>query len=343
MIRFSALDSWEDPRGGQIERIRIDNGILALEVLSLGGIIRSLWAPDRHGERTNIVLGCDSAADYLAQDACLGAAVGRYANRIKQGQINCRGKAFSLDKNFNGHCLHGGREGFHRRLWQLGTLPDGVRLSLISPDGDMGFPGECRVQLDYRLAGNNLFVEFMASSSQDCPVSLTQHSYFNLDGRADIAEHQLQLDSNKALATDSEGIPCGIVDTQGSMLDLSQGKVLKTLLGQPELAAGQGLDHCFISRQQKDELWRVGRLSAPLSGRGLTLYTNQPGVQLYTGAGLEDVKGRKGQAMKAWQGVCLEPQMLPDGANQPQLHGDPWITPGQVYHHLSRYEFDTQA
>lgn len=91
MIRFSALDSWEDPRGGQIERVRIDNGILALEVLSLGGIIRSLWAPDRHGERTNIVLGCDSAADYLAQNACLGAAVGRYANRIKQGQIHGQG------------------------------------------------------------------------------------------------------------------------------------------------------------------------------------------------------------------------------------------------------------
>jgi len=343
MVRFRPLDPWDDPRGGQIERVRIDNGILALEVLSLGGIIRSLWAPDRDGERGNIVLGCDSADDYLSQDAHLGAIAGRYANRIADGQMRFDGERYNLDKNQANHCLHGGREGFNRKLWNIGQLPDGVRLSLVSPDGDMGFPGNCNIQLDYRLVANNLYVEIFADTDKACPLSMTQHSYFNLEGsRSDSNNnHCLQIDSAEYLAINSAGIPTNIIEVAGSNLDFRTSKTLASTQESHELKDRGGLDHCYLIRNPDKELIRFGNLSAPKSGRSMTLYTNQPGVQLYGANFLKGNPGRNGQPLKRHQAICIEPQQLPDAPNQTKLLGDPWIKPGQVYHHISRYQFET--
>lgn len=343
MVRFRPLDPWNDPRGGQIERVRIDNGILALEVLSLGGIIRSLWAQDRDGERGNIVLGCDSAEDYLAQDAHLGAIAGRYANRIANGQITFEGEHYNLDKNHENNCLHGGREGFNRKLWNIGQLPDGVRLSLVSPDGDMGFPGNCNIQVDYRLVGNNLYVEMFAATDRACPLSMTQHSYFNLEGTrsASNSNHSLQIDRSEYLAIDSAGIPTGIILGAGGNLDFRQAKTLTSTQEANELKETGGLDHCYLTKNSDKELIRFGSLAAPESGRSMTLYTNQPGVQVYGANFLQGKPGRNGQQLKRHQAVCIEPQQLPDAPNQTELLGDPWIKPSQVYHHISRYQFET--
>jgi aldose 1-epimerase len=340
MVRFSVLEPWQDPRGGQIERIRLDNGTLALEVLSLGGIIRSLWTPDRHGERGNIVLGCDSAVDYLRQGAHLGAIAGRFANRIAKGLLSHRGIQYRLDTNLGEHCLHGGSEGFNRRLWQLGPLTDGVRLTLRSADGDMGFPGNCTVQLDYRLAGNNLYVELLASVDKACPVSLTQHSYFNLDGSDNLGAHRLQSDAHSYLTQDAQGIPTGIAVTEGSVFDLSCESALQERLTDPALRQTRGFDHCLLMDNRDGGLKRFGCLSSSASGRAMTLYTNQPGVQLYCANFLGGTVGRRQQTLKDHQGVCLEPQLLPDSPNQPNLPGDAWLQPGELYHHISRYQFE---
>ncbi|ABV38625.1 Aldose 1-epimerase [Shewanella sediminis HAW-EB3] len=338
MVRFRPLDPWDDPRGGQIERVRIDNGILALEVLSLGGIIRSLWTPDRNGERGNIVLGCDSAEDYLTQDAHLGAVAGRYANRIANGQMTFDGEHYYLDKNQANNCLHGGREGFNRKQWNIGQLPDGVRLSLVSPDGDMGFPGNCNIQVDYRLVANNLYVEMFAATDRACPLSMTQHSYFNLEGSRSggNGNHRLQIDSTEYLETNSTGIPNSIIAGADSNLDFRKSKTLASKLKDTD-----GLDHCYLMRNNDKELLRFGNLSAPESGRCMTLYTNQPGVQVYGANFLEGNPGRNEQKLKRHQAVCIEPQQLPDAPNQTELLGDPWIKPGQIYHHISRYQFET--
>ncbi|ABZ75239.1 Aldose 1-epimerase [Shewanella halifaxensis HAW-EB4] len=343
MVRIRSLEPWTDPRGGQIERLLIDNGTLAIEVLSLGGIIRSLWAPDRDGERANLVLGCDSAEGYLTQDAYLGAIVGRYANRIANGQFNVGQTQYPLDTNQDSNCLHGGREGFHRQQWQLGTLPDGVRLSLRSPDGDMGFPGNCNVQLDYRLVGNNLYVEILASSDKPCPISLTQHSYFNLDASESSLDHQLQVDATQYLEMNNVGIPSAIRQTHGSGLDLSLPTQLQSLIGREELTTTSGIDHCFLMPSTESKLQRFGSLSSPLSGRSMTLYTNQPGVQVYGGNGLEGVVGKNQHRLNQYQGVCLEPQQIPDAPNQPHIAGDALIAPGEIYHHISRYQFENDA
>lgn len=344
MVHFSVLEPWTDPRGGDIERVRIDNGILALEIISLGGIIRSLWAPDKHAERGNIVLGCDSAEDYLTQNAHLGAIAGRFANRIANGKMHYQGQDYQLDINQATNCLHGGREGFNRKNWHLGPLPDGVRLTLKSPDGDMGFPGNCTVQLDYRLAANNLFVEILASVDKACPVSLTQHSYFNLDGSNTNHDHRVQLDARRYLTMDAVGVPTGIADTAGSIFDLSQPIRLGDKLHATELASTRGYDHCYLMDNADGSLARVGSLSSSMSGRAMTLFTNQPSVQLYCANFLEGTQGRNQQVLQQHHGVCLEPQMLPDSPNQTELFGDAvWLVPGKVYHHISRYQFDIDA
>lgn len=344
MVRFSVLEPWQDPRGGEIERVRIDNGIIALEVLSLGGIIRSLWTPDRNGERKNIVLGCDSVEDYLAQQAHLGAIAGRYSNRIANGKTQYNGHQYQLSVNQASNCLHGGVEGFNRKLWQLGTLSDGVRLTLTSPDGDMGFPGNCTVQLDYRLVGNNLYIEMLASTDKACPISLTQHSYFNLDGnRSDTNEqHTLQVDATKYLTMNDVGVPTSIQTTAGSDVDMTKPTPMSVQTERPALAATKGFDHCYVLDNPGADLQRFGCLASPNSGRNMTVYTNQPGVQVYGANFLQGTVGKKQRVLSDHQAVCIEPQMLPDSPNQPDLPGDVWITPGKLYHHITRYQFDAE-
>ncbi|WP_372872959.1 aldose epimerase family protein [Shewanella sp.] len=338
MVRFTVLEPWQDPRGGEIERVRLDNGQLAIEVLSLGGIIRSLWTPDSHGERANIVLGCDSAEDYLTQQAHLGAIAGRFANRIAGGKLEFNGQHYHLDINQTSNCLHGGREGFNRKNWHLGLLPDGARLTLRSPDGDMGFPGNCTVQLDYRLVANNLFVEIMAATDKACPVSLTQHSYFNLDGEADCANHRVAIHANHYLETDTTGIPTGTLAVEGTALDLRRADCLGNRRSHSTLTSTRGFDHCYLLGN-KGELTLAATLLSPSSGRQLKLYTNQPAIQLYGANFLGGEAGRGGRIYSPYQGVCLEPQLPPDSPNQPAL-GKSWLLPDEVYHHISRYQFD---
>ncbi|NRD72421.1 galactose mutarotase [Shewanella sp. VB17] len=343
MVSFRPLAPWQDPRGGQIERVTIDNGIIALEVLSLGGIIRSLWTPNREGERGNVVLGCDSAEDYLAQDAHLGAIAGRYANRVANGQMSFNNEHYQLDVNQATNCLHGGSEGFNRKHWHIGQLPDGVRLSLVSPDGDMGFPGKCNIQLDYRLTGNNLYMEIFAATNKPCPISLTQHSYFNLESNQSISnrDHFLQIKSQMYLPLNELGLPTKVSSVKGTNLDFRQIKAFANAQDDPAFSTTCGIDHCYLTGAKSTELTHFGSLSAPHSGRSMILYTNQPSVQIYGANFLGGEKGRYGQLLNKHQAVCMEPQQIPNGPNQTELICNPWILPNQVYHHISRYQFET--
>lgn len=346
MVRFRSLDAWQDPRGGLIERINIDNGTIALEVLSLGGIIRSLWAPDNKGERSNIVFGCDSVEDYLKQEAHLGAIVGRYANRISGASIIQDGIRYKLNNNHQDNCLHGGEEGFNRKQWHMGQLSDGVRLSLFSPDDDMGFPGNCNIQLDYRLVANNLYVEIFAVTDKPCPISLTQHSYFNLEGanHQSNGEHSIELASEHYLESDPQGIPVAINPVANTIFDLREGRRFSELQKALSSTATSGIDHCFLTpNYEPNTLNQVASVSAPQSGRRLTLHTNQPSVQVYGANFLDGTVGKQGRALRSYQSFCIEPQQLPDAPNQTTLPGTPWLKPGEVYHHISRYQFDTDG
>ncbi|MBR9729584.1 aldose epimerase family protein [Shewanella intestini] len=340
MVSYQPQQAWQDPRGGEVQRVVIDNGIIAMEVLSLGGIIRSLSTADKHGQRDNIVLGCDSVADYLTQQAYLGAIAGRYANRIANGQFHLNGVDYPLSVNQASNCLHGGEAGFHQKHWQMSQVANGVRLTLTSPDGDMGFPGECQVQLDYLLDGDSLVVEMHANVNKTCPISLTQHSYFNLAGQQSRSNHQhlIQVDAKQYLSMNDVGVPTGIHPTANSDLDLQQATPMAVQQQRSALAATQGFDHCYVLEQTQG-LARFGCLSEPTTGRTMTVYTNQPGVQLYGANFLGGNIGFEQQHYQQHQAVCIEPQMLPDSPNQAHLPGNAFIKPNETYHHLSRYQF----
>ena len=342
MLQITTLEPWKDPRGGSVERIRVDNGKVAIEVLSLGGIIHSLWTEDKQGERDNIVLGCDSVADYLNQQAYLGAIAGRYSNRIANGKLNYQGTQYQLDVNQATNCLHGGTDGFHLKHWQMSTLDNGVRLTLESPDGDMGFPGNCTVQLDYRLDDNNLIIEMRAKVDKACPISLTQHSYFNLEGGNSTTntEHLIQVDSQQYLTMNDVGVPTAIKATANSDLDLTAPTALSVQTQRASLAPTNGFDHCYVLNNA-EEVVRFGCLSSPKTGRTMTIYTNQPGVQVYGANFLDGATGFNGRIYQPHQAVCIEPQMLPDSPNQAHLPGKPWLEPDDIYLHVSRYEFGT--
>ncbi|MCL1079721.1 galactose mutarotase [Parashewanella spongiae] len=341
MNHIKVLEPWADPRGGQIDRVIVDNGTIAIEVLSLGGIIRNLWVPDRDGTRQNIVLGCDSIEAYLEQNAHLGAIAGRFANRIAKGKLEHEGQQYQLDINNQANCLHGGRDGFNQKQWKIGHLVDGVRLTLCSPDGEMGFPGKCSVQLDYRLVGNNLFVEIYATTTKPCPINLTQHSYFNLDGSTHIGSHSFQTDCTSYLKADHEGIPISIESTADTELDFAYQQTLSAGLQSESLSATKGFDHCFVMAENDEELQRFGCVSSAVSGIEMTVHTNQPGVQFYTANFLQGTVGKNQKVYQQHQAICIEPQLFPNAPNSPKLSSEGWTLPDQTYHHLSRYQFET--
>ncbi|QBF84887.1 galactose mutarotase [Shewanella maritima] len=342
MVKVTQLQPWQDPRGGEIQRVQLDNGAITMEVLSLGGIIRTLTTADKHGQHDNIVLGCDSIEDYLKQSAHLGAIAGRYANRIANGQFTVNGEQYQLSVNNATNCLHGGEQGFNLKQWQMNLLDDGVRLTLSSPDGDMGFPGNCNVTLDYRLDGDSLTVDIKATTDKTCPLSLTQHSYFNLGGQQchSNTEHLVQVDAKQYLTMNDVGIPQQMLNVSGTDLDMLQATPMAVQTQRTALAATNGFDHCYVLEQtDTNQLQRFGSIVEPNSGRSLTLYTNQVGVQLYGANFLSGTVGYQQQVYNDHQAICIEPQLVPDSPNQPHLPGNGFTQPGETYHHVSRYQF----
>ncbi|MGY4026971.1 galactose-1-epimerase [Aeromonas rivuli] len=309
---------------------------LRLRGLDVGATLSSLSLPVG-GMRRELLLGC-SDADYPTQQVWLGAVAGRFANRIGGATLARDGQCWPLDANQPPHTLHGGAGGFHRQPWQIETLEASrVRLSLFSPDGDQGFPGNLRVALEYRLEERDLVVECWVSTDAPTPVSLTSHAYFNLDGGGDVRHHKLTLKADRFLATDASGLPLAPHAVEGPF-DLRGGRLLgDEWLSHPQQRQAKGYDHAFLLNGPPSE-WAA----LLVSGDGqlvMEVHTNQPSLQLYTGNWLAKTLGRDGQRYQDYDGLCLEAQQLPDSPNRPEL-GDPWLLPGQRYHHLTRYRFE---
>lgn len=308
---------------------------LRLAVLPFGATLCSLQVPVGNGRR-EVLLGC-APADYPRQQGWLGAVAGRFANRIGGAYLAYGGEAWWLDANQAPHCLHGGRDGFHRRPWQrLAQEADRLRLGLLSPDGDQGFPGRLEVQLEYRLEGWELVVEFRAQCDKPTPVSLTSHAYFNLDGGGDVRDHRLLLRADHYLPSRPDGIPLAPAPVQG-VFDLRRGRRLgRDWLSHPQQAQAGGYDHCFLNHGEGQD-W-LARLESSDGRLAMEVITNQPSLQLYSGNGLGGTPDRNGGHYADHAGLCLEAQQVPDSPNRPEL-GNPWLLPGDSYHHLTHYRF----
>ena len=336
------------PDGTPITRFTLANanGMVA-KIIDFGGIITELYAPDRNGKLADVVLGFDTLEPYRGDSPYFGALIGRYGNRIAKGRFLLDGREVRLPANNGNNHLHGGPEGFHKVKWNAAVEGDSLRLSYRSADGEEGYPGQLDVTVVYQLNDDNeLVVRFHAVTDKPTPVNLTQHSYFNLAGEGDILDHELVIDADAFVAIDAESIPTGeLTPVTGTPFDFRMPRPIGERIGQPDkqLRHGLGYDHNFVlNKPNGAAMTRAARVLEPVSGRVLELWTEEPGVQFYSGNFLDGSLKGKGHSYEHRTGFCLEPQHFPDSPNQPQFP-NVILRPGQVYETESRFRFSVEA
>ncbi len=327
-----------------------DSGVV-VKLTNLGGIITSICTPDNQGNDTNIVLCYGALEDYVKDRAYIGCLVGRYANRIDRGRFQSDGRWYQLACNDGPNHLHGGREGFNKKIWTPEPVREnrgwGVKLSLTSPDGDEGYPGTVDVQVTYLLSPENeLIVDYLAATDRRTIINLTQHSHFNLAGSGTIDDHLVRITGSAYTPVDETLIPTGaICGVDGTIFDLREGKRLGHLFaeaGTGELIDG-GFDHNFVLDTDGDLHRSAAALIHPASGRQLEVFTTEPGLQFYTANHLdEELTGQGGQPFCRHGAVCLETQHFPDSPNQRDFPSV-ILEPGHVYKQITKYRFSVSA
>ena len=320
------------------------NGMTA-EILTYGGILRTLTVPSPTGPR-DVVLGLDTVADYEANPGPhLGALVGRVAGRIKDAFFTLGDKEYRLTANAAPNCLHGGERGYAKRVWQAGAVDGRLVLTYFSPDGEEHFPGNLKVKVVYALTADNaLTIEYFAETDAETIVNLTNHSYFNLSGHGagSVGNHTAQFFADYITENGPGKVPSGaIVGVGGPPFDLREPKLLAPGLagGHPQIAAAGGYDHNFVLKSQLDGVLET---AAVIEADGLRMEceTTQPGVQFYTANFLDVPRGKDGAAYGVHSGLCLETQGWPDAVHHPDFPS-PVLKPGEVYHHLTVYRFSS--
>ncbi len=297
-----------------------------LEVLTLGATVHRLHVPGADGVRRNVVLGQATVGDRLGSTAYLGATVGRYANRISRGRFELDGHLVEVGTNDRGNSLHGGPDGFDRKLWEVRRQSsDAATLGLVSPDGDMGFPGTVEVSVTYEVLDGTVRVTHEATTDAPTVVNLTNHTYFQLDGDGvgTVDGHLLSVDADEFTPVDDTGIPLGgHASVAGSPFDLRSPVALGVAVraDHEQLRPAQGIDHNFVVRGSG--LRRAAALESGRTGLRLEVWSDQPGLQVYTGNFLDGaLRSTEGRAYRQGDGIALEPQLPPDTPNHPE-----WLT-----------------
>ncbi|WP_329492701.1 aldose epimerase family protein [Kitasatospora herbaricolor] len=335
-----------DGRPVGLWRLESASGVSA-EILTYGGILHRLSVPDTAGRSRSVVLSLPDVPTYAARSPYFGALVGRYANRIAGGRFSIDGRPYRVPANDHGHALHGGPEGFHSRLWQAEPAGDraAVELSLLSPDGDMGFPGALSVSARYALdEAGTLSVAFEAVCDRPTVVNLTNHAYFNLGGAGsgDVLGHLVEVDGDEFLPVAPDAIPLGAPQAvAGTPFDLTRARPVGEALAAEDhqLKNAGGFDHCWVLRPavEPGALRPAARLSDPASGRALEVWTTEPGLQVYTANQLDaTLADADGHHHPRHGGICLETQHLPDSPNRPE-YPSTVLRPGERF--TSRTEF----
>lgn len=317
---------------------------MRVQVITHGATLVGVEVPDRHGKVENVTLHLDSWEQYLAGHPSLGSTVGRFANRIGNARFTIDGQSFEITPNAKPHHIHGGKDGFGKKVWSARPLQKnrrvGVELTLVSPDGDEGYPGKLTARAVYWLNDENeMEMEYFAETDQPTHINLTNHAYWNLGGAGSgkVLDHRLQLNAKSSLAIDDKKIPTGeLLPVKGTPLDFTK----TTAVGERiEAVGGGGYDHCYVvDRRQAGELALAARVEDPASGRVMEVLTTQPGVQLYTANYLSDKLGTGGKSYGPHHAICLEAQAFPDAPNQPAFPSS-LLRPGQTYHQRTVHRF----
>jgi aldose 1-epimerase len=319
-------------------------------ILTLGATLRTCVVADASGEWADVVLGFDTVEEYLSGNEYFGATVGRYANRIANGRFSIGAASHQLELNAPPHAEHGGREGFHRRLWRIEDTDDrdgaALTLSLVSPDGDQGYPGRLEVRLTYRLTNDDeLRLEYRATTSRLTVLNLTHHSYWTLSEAGATLDARLRIDADSYAPVNSSLIPTGaIAPVEGTPFDFRAPTPISSRIRDgscPQLVFGRGYDHNFVLRPSSGSLRMAARLEDSRSGRVLEVLTTEPGLQLYTANFLNGgVSGKNRRLYRQGDGIALETQHFPDSPNHPQFPTTV-LEPGHVWRSATTYRFST--
>ncbi|MGC1228787.1 MAG: aldose epimerase family protein [Candidatus Sulfotelmatobacter sp.] len=331
------------PDGTQVDIYSLNDGKIEAGIITYGGALVSLRAPDRDGKLDDIVLGCNSLDEYIAQTAYLGAIIGRYANRIAHGTFQLDGHTYSIPKNNGDNALHGGTRGFNKAVWTAQPIQDGVELTYVSKDGDQGFPGDLTTTVRYTLRGSSLRIEYFATTDKDTVLNLTNHSYFNLagQGNGDVLRHVVQINSSRITPLNADLIPTGEVKSvDGTPYDFREPRAIGERIDadDQQLKFGLGYDMNYVL-DHPGKLEQVAEVYEPTTGRILRVQTDQPGIQFYTGNHLDgSITGKDGRVYKKRYAFCLETQHYPDSPNHPNFPSTE-LKPGQKFHSVTVYEF----
>jgi len=314
-------------------------------ISNFGGRIVTLKAPDRAGKFEDVVLGYDSLEPYTKPNPFFGTLVGRYANRIANGEFTLDGKKYTLAKNNGPNSLHGGLQGFDKKAWTATVVGATLQLTCFSKDGEEGYPGNLSVTVTYALTDDNaLSIDYQATTDADTVLNLTNHSYFNLAGHGNghILDHQLTINADKFTPVNATLIPTGeLRSVEGTPFDFRKPTPIGTHIdaADQQIQFGKGYDHNFVLNGTGSTPSLAARITDPQSGRTMEVLTTQPGVQLYTANHIEgDIKGKAGAIYHFRGAYCFETQHFPDSPNQPSFP-TAVLKPGEKYHQTTIFRF----
>ncbi len=323
-------------------------------ITNYGGRIVSVMVPDKNGDFQDVVLGFDSVSAYTPEinKSDFGAAIGRYANRINQGRFILDGDTIQLPQNNFGHCLHGGTDmgtlGWQYRVYKIENATDStLTISIDSPDGDNQFPGNVKAYVTYTLQNDNaLKIDYSATADKPTIINMTNHSYFNLSGDPELSvtDEMVWINASNFTPVDSTFMTTGeIIPVKDTPMDFSEEKLLGKDIESEyiQVKYGNGFDHNFVLDTKGDLSNCAARVTDPRSGIVLEVFTNEPGVQFYTGNFLDGtVTGKKSKIYNQRHGLCLETQKYPDTPNKPQWPSAT-LRPGETYNSTCIYKFST--
>lgn len=311
-------------------------------ILSYAGTIADLTVPDREGHLGSVVLGFDEDLAAFERSPHFGALVGRVANRIAKGRFTLEGKAYRLAINNGENALHGGPTGYSKRVWHVeprrSSEGPSLRLTLEDPDGHEGYPGNVRVEVTYTWTDADVLrIHYRASTDAPTPINLTNHAYWNLKdgGRSDVLSHLVRIDADAYTPVDAGLIPTGeLKPVEGTPFDFRTAKPIGA-----DIDAAGGYDHNFVLRWDDGRMVKAAEIDEPTTGRRLEVWTDQPGMQVYSGNFLDgSLVGRGGAVYGPRHALCLETQHFPDSINHPQFP-DTVLRPGQTFESTTEYRF----
>lgn len=320
---------------------------MSCDITNFGAKIVRLYAPDRNKKFEDVVLGFDTLEETMELEEYYGAVCGRFANRIKDGKFSIDGQQYSLAINNGTNALHGGVDGYNSRVWEVMKVEENrIVLSLFSPDGDEGYPGNLNVTLTYELTKDNeLSIHYEATTDKPTVIGLTQHSYFNLKGAGNgtIKDHVLQINADFYTVLDESFALTGeIRPVERTPFDFRKPTVIGERIDDEVYVPGYGMDNNWcLRKEQQGDCVLAGYVYEPASGRKMEVLTTQPGMQIYTGNWIEKQTGKEGKIYDRQDAICLETQGFPNSPNVP-FFPSPVLRPGQKYDEWCIYRFSAE-